>query len=253
MQLLNGPGVTTFTTMKRIFINQLFSLPTLFLSRLLALVWLTVPVMSSPVSAQEKPKDPRSWSNLSEEEQKKLKEALRTVWSDPTVLSARESVNRSAQEYQLAVREMIKKQNPETAILLDKVQKSQPPGMMQMFLGEVHGTKRPMHGFGLTPPPMMERMNETQRARFKEAETKAKMRPEVVAAMEELKTLSQEDEEIRRKKMEAFRKLRQAHFEAMMEIDPELKEFLPPPGSPPGKSKNPKKGPSDVIEQSPAN
>ncbi len=248
MQLLNGPGVRTFKIMKRIFSNQLFYLLAgarrflIPLGRPLVvafwLIGLTIPAL---VLAQDKPKDSRGWSDLSEEDQKKLKEALRTVWSDPTVLSARESVNRSAHEYQLAVREMIKKQNPENAILLDRVQKSQPPGMMQMFLGDGHGAKRPM----LTSPAMMERMNDSQRARFKEVEAKAKMNPKVIAAMEELRALGQEDEEIRRKKMEAFRKLRHVQFEAMMEIDPELREFLPPPGSAPGMPKISKKGPVD--------
>lgn len=188
------------------------------------------------LAAQEKKRDGNGWSELSEADQKKLREALRTVWSDPTVLSARENVNRSALEYHRAIRELIGKQDPATALLLDRVQKNQ-SGVLNTAIGDVRKKHfHPISGARLTqiiaPPAMMERMAEDQKVKFQAAGARAKELPKVVEAIEELKNLSKEDEEIRMKKMEAFRKFRKVYFEAIVEIEPELKALMPSPGGP---------------------
>ncbi|MDF1815204.1 MAG: hypothetical protein P1V20_23590 [Verrucomicrobiales bacterium] len=190
------------------------------------------------LTAQEHERRESGWSNLPEEDQKKLREALRTVWSDPIVLSARENVNRSAREYQQAVRDTIKKQDPETARLLERVQRDQ-TGFLHTAMGS-NGKKKHIHGASVgrlsqmvAPPGMLDKMSEEQKQRFKEAATKARQQPDVIGAIEELKALSNQDEEIRRKKLDAFRKFRKAYFDAIAEIDPELKMHIPPPGPPP--------------------
>lgn len=200
--------------------------------------------LSAPgLMAQEEDPEKCGWSDLSETDQKKLREALRTVWSDPTVVSARENVNRSAHEYRRAVRETIGKQDPETAQLLEKIDRSQ-SGLLQSVM-DSGGMRKPHHGpmtgrlsQMVAPPHMMDKMTDEQKARFKEAGVKARKKPEVMAALEQMKNLSKEDDQIRVKKMEAFRKFRLVYFESIAEIDPELKSFIPPPGPPKGKSRS---------------
>ena len=211
---------------------------------------------SVTLAAQEKerPKGNSGWEELTKEEQQKLREALRTVWSDPNVLSARENVNRSAKEYHTAVRESIGKKDPATRKLLERVQKSQ-SGFVQAAMGGSGGFKKHIHGASvnrlsqlIAPPGIMEKMSQEQKEKFKEVGAQAKQQPGVVQAIEELKSLSKADEEIRQKKLEAFRKFRRAYFDAIIEIEPTLEQFLPPPGSSPphlhgkGKGKGSRKG-----------
>ena len=124
---------------------------------------------------------------LSPEEMKKLREALRDVWTDPTVLSARENVNRSAREFQKAVSESIARSDPEAAKLLQKVQKSQ-SGLLQKVMGGDRG-KRPPFGSvrnfeHMIGPAMMDRMDPEQKDRYRAASEEAKKHPEVIAAIE---------------------------------------------------------------------
>ena len=180
------------------------------------------------------------WQKLSPQDQKKLREALREVWTDPQVISARENVNRSAQEYQEAIRETIASKDPDTAKLLERIQKSR----SALPYGERRngGAVKRYHSFlngarslelMLTPPGMMEKLSEQQRARFGNLSKQAREKPEVVQALRELKRIHEEDESIRKRKFEAIQKFRRLYFEALVELEPGLKEFIPPPRSGP--------------------
>ena len=196
--------------------------------------------------AQDKPdgrkmSDRERWSQLSPEDQKRLREALRTVWSDPKVLSARENVNRSVREYQEAIRETIANQDPETAKLLEKLNRGK-GGLLPGGSG-MEGAKRHYsmisNGRGLDqmllPPSMIEKMDPEQKKRFMEVSKQARAETEVIAALRAVEGLHKEDEALRRKRFEALRKFRRSYFEAVARIDPELKKFIPPPRSkPPG-------------------
>ena len=205
-------------------------------------VWgclLALLLFSMPTHAQEqvsKKQDAvKTWSNLSDAEKKKLREALRMVWSDPKVISARENVNRSAREYQKAIKETIATLDPETAKLLDHIQRTK-SGMLHTAMGETtikRGAKGPFRSLEhlVAPPLMMDKMNDDQRKRFIKASAEARNRPEVTSALEKLKELGKEDEAIRQRKFEMIRNYRRTYFEALVQIDPTLSEFVPQPGS----------------------
>lgn len=196
----------------------------------------------SSVYSQERPhgshSDPKAeiWSKLSKEEQEKIRAALRAVWSDPEVLSAREDVNRSTAEFQEAIRKSIENQSPETARILKRLHQLAPstPGP------NGHGRKGSgLHAAGLPrgagwslellpPPQIWDNMSPDEKKQFRKAAEAARGSSGVASAREELGRIRKEDDKIRRKKFEAFRKYRRAYFDAMIESDPSLKSRLEP-------------------------
>lgn len=208
------------------------------------LICITAPVILavSGVFAQERPDRSRSnemaevWSKLSDEEQEKIRAAVRAVWSDPEVLTAREDVNRSTAEFQEAIRKSIEKQSPETARILKRLHQLVPttPGP------NGHGRKGSgFHAAGLPrgagwslellpPPQVWEAMSPTEKKQFRKAAEAVRSDSRVVSAREELGLLRKEDDKIRRQKFEAFRNYRRAYFDAMIETDPSLKSRLEP-------------------------
>lgn len=184
-------------------------------------------------------KEMAGWSNLSKEEQVEVREAMRSAWSDPVVINARANVNKAAHEYQKAIRETIGKRDPEIRKLLDKLQKSE-SGLVNTAMGgsggrinkHIHAASVNRLSQMIAPPGMLEKMSPEQKAEFNEVASKAKRQPEVVQAIEDLKSLAAEDEKIRKKKIEAYRKFRKAYFDAIVEIDPEFKNVIPPLNGP---------------------
>ena len=208
------------------------------------LICIAAPVIvaDSGVFAQERPHDSPSnekaevWSKLSKEEQEKIRAAVRTVWSDPEVLAAREDVNRSTAEFQEAIRKSIEKQSPETARILKRLHQLVPatpgpngPGRKGSGLHAAGIPRGAGWSLELLPPPQVwETMSAEEKKQFRKAAEAARSASSVASAREELGRLRTEDEKIRRKKFEAFRNYRRAYFDAMIETDPSLKSRLEP-------------------------
>lgn len=168
------------------------------------------------------------WSALSEEERVRLREALREVWADPVVVSAREGVTNATEAYQEAIRVAIVRDDPELAELLKRVQAAS-EGMSRERVGGgpqgPFGGRRPGdHSMG--PPAFLDRLSEGDRERFLQAEEKAKSSEAVMAARKELDELRKQDEQLRVQRMEAYRRMRKAILGAIIEADPGLREKL---------------------------
>ncbi len=197
-----------------------------------------------------------AWDNLSEEEQTKLKEALRKVWSDPAVVSAREDIERASDAYRAAMKESISKGDPAIAALLQKVQSAN-EGEARARIGG-----RPPMGFGkkrdferlIHPPGFLENLNERQREKYKKAEAAARESEEMKAAMASLETMRREDASFQKKRIEIFRNVRKTFYQEMVKFDPELEEIIPRggPSEDLDSSKRRKKGPKEKGSKKPA-
>ncbi len=225
---------------------------------LLSIAFLTLPCLclgQSEEKGKEKQKGMRHieqsdvWSSLSPQEKEALREALRAVWSDPDVLSARESVNRSANEYQVAIREAIAQHAPESSQLLARITQASahnangsrkgllppPGGKGKGGPGKGGGTggglfKRGgngMLGQMMTSPMLLEKMTPEQKEKFRKASESARQQGPVVDALAEIKALSKQEDETRKKRHEALKKFRKAYFQAVVEADPTLAELMP--------------------------
>lgn len=193
------------------------------------------------------------WESLSKEEQERLRTALREVWTDPSVLSAREEVRQATEDYQRAVRAAIVKSDPELGRLLSRAQ-SHSEGRMQErmgsggFQGGRMGMRRPGE-YSMGPPAFLESLTPEERARFEKAEKAAQASEGVLSAKQQFEALRKEDEALRRKRLDAHRKLRKAILDGMLAEDPALKERIDelravpkmmPKGGVKGKGKPPK-------------
>ncbi len=173
------------------------------------------------------------WNSLSEEERKKLREVLRRVWSDPEVQSAREEVKNAAENYKNAVKTAVGNEDPLVAKLLVKVQSENAGNVSQLlpgrppFPGDGKGERRGSEHLLVGPPGFLERLTEEQRRKFLKAQAIAKDSPAVKDAFKELDKIREKDESFRKERLQAFKKLRKASYQALLSVDPELKEFLP--------------------------
>lgn len=169
-------------------------------------------------------KSPPRWEKLDEEQKQKLRKALREVWTDPSVVGAREEVKTASEAYQKAIRNAIGKSDPDVAQMLRRLQSINegrsrervgggPPGRM---MGRRDGE------YPMGPPGFVESLSEDERKRFREAEEKARESESVREAREALEELRERDEQLRRTRMEIHRRIRVATLNAMVEIDPSL-------------------------------
>ncbi len=178
------------------------------------------------------------WNSLSEEESKKLREVLRRVWADPEVQSAREEVKNAAENYKKAVKNAVGEEDPLVAKLLVKVQSENAGNMSQLlptrhpFPGEGKGDRRGAEHLLIGPPGFLEKLTEEQRRKFLKAQAIAKDRPAVKEALKDLEKIRKKDESFRKERLQAFMKLRKAGYQALLSVDPELKDILPK-GEPP--------------------
>lgn len=164
----------------------------------------------------------RIWESLSEEQRSQLREALREVWSDPAVLSAREDVKHASDAYQAAIREAVQRVDPEVAELVVKLQ-SASEGKSRERLGGGGQSKfvpRRPGDYPMGPPGYLDNLSNEEKARFKKAQEKARESEAVQAAREELESLREEDGDLRRRRLMAHKKMRKAIMESMVEIDP---------------------------------
>ena len=188
---------------------------------------------SGPTSGKEKTSEKSNaeakefWSSLSEEEQNKLRDALRTVWTDPGVISARESVKEAADAYQESIRSAVSKQDPTVAGLMKRFQEANEGQMRDRIGGGPPGRMGQRRGFNaISPPGFMEKLSAEEREQFRKAESAAMEADSVKAARRAIDELRKEEETLRSKRMEAHRNMRRATFDAMIEAEPALREKI---------------------------
>lgn len=182
-----------------------------------------------------------AWESLSDEQRERLREALREVWTDPAVVTAREEVKHAGDAYQAAVKSAMERVDPSVAELLAKVQGSGgrsperggafPPGGPGNSGGPGPGGPGGqgggmMRGFDelFKPPGFLESLSSETRERFRKAEEEALKSEAVKQARGDLTKVRDEDDALRRKRIEAHRRLRKAILEEMVRIDPGLVE-----------------------------
>jgi len=186
------------------------------------------------------------WERLSEQEREKLRVALRDVWADPAVLSAREEVNEATKAFQEAIRFAMTNADPAVAELLKEVQSPSRGPLTGRSPGRPGGQKH--MGEGPTgPPAFFEKMTPEERAQFRKVEAKARESEAVLTIRKELEAIQKEDEQLRRKRMETYRKMRRVVLAAMVKEDPTLGDKIAElgtlkgpggKGGPKGKGKN---------------
>lgn len=162
------------------------------------------------------------WESLSDEQKMQLREALRDVWSDPAVLSAREDVKQASDAYQAAVREAVRRADPEVADLVVKLQSSSEGKARERIGGPSKFGMRRSGDYPMGPPGYLDGLSDEERARFKKVQEQARESAAVKEARKELEELHARDNELRRRRLMAHRKLRKAIMESMVEIDPEI-------------------------------
>lgn len=202
----------------------------------LLLLLLSLSFVSASLSAGPEESAPTAlkperakWESLSEKDREKLRVALREVWTDPAVLSAREEVKLASEAYQEAIRQAVAKSDPTLVDLLAKVQEGNEGTISERMKGDGPGRFGPGRGFEYPtgPPAFLEKLTAEERVKFKEAEETARNAPKVLEAKKEMEQLRAQDEQIRKKRMEAHLKMRRAVLEAMFEENPELKKLQP--------------------------
>lgn len=209
------------------------------------LAWMSL----ASAAAQEKEKEavkPRvwekkdrekieAWEALSPEQREKLREALRGVWTDPAVINAREEVKHASEAYQAAIKAAVEKTDPSVAELLSKVQGAGMMGPMPPGApgnpggsgnpgGQGSAAGGPGRGFEpqIRPPGFLDSLTPEARETFRKAEEQALSSENVKAVRAELDQIRQEDEALRRKRIEVHRKLRKVTVDEMIRIDPSI-------------------------------
>tara|TARA_R110000850_G_scaffold64695_29_gene145111 strand:+ start:1473 stop:2183 length:711 start_codon:yes stop_codon:yes gene_type:complete len=196
-------------------------------------MWLTMGLVSADEGQDAERRgegsDPKRemWESLTEGEQEKLRNALREVWADPSVISAREDVKQASDAYQNAIRLAVERVDPSVAGSLAKAQKANEGHMKERLGGGLPGRggiRRPAD-YPMSPPGFLEKLSTEEREKFRSAEEAAKKTDSVKAAIKALDELAKSDEALRRKRLEAHRRMRQLILDAMVEVDPSLEEL----------------------------
>gem|GEM_PF-558043 len=188
------------------------------------------------------------WESLSDEQREKLRQALRDVWTDPAVIAAREEVKQAGDAYQAAIKAAVSRADPSVAEVMSKIQRSNsgvahehiwgraPVAMGQGGKGLTPTAHPPgfaekggsvsRRGFDdqIKPPGFFDGMPPEVRVKFRAAEESAMASEAVKAARAELDRIRGEDELLRRKRLEAHRKLRKVTLDEIVRIDPSLAE-----------------------------
>ena len=173
-------------------------------------------------------KDSREkWDSLSDEDREKLRKALREVWTDPGVLSAREEVRVASESYQKAIRNAIGKADPSVAGLLTEVQAMNEGATQDRLKGSGPGRFSPYRGieYPAGPPTFLEKLTSEEREMFKAAEEKAQNSEAVLGLKKEMEDLKSQDEQVRRRRMEVHFKIRRAVLDEIFSSSPELKSL----------------------------
>lgn len=214
-----------------------------------AVLFLTIaaPCYSRICYADKQPAGPKSemvglrdreaWDSLSEEEKTKLKEALRKVWSDPAVVSARGDIQRAADDYRDAMKNAVSNSDPEIAALLEKVQSANEGHFKERIgsrMGGIPGSGKRNVEFFLHPPGYLESLSKEEQTQYRNALGIAKETPELKKAFAEVEKIRNRDEEVQKAKVEAIRNLRRTYIQEMVKADPEVEKIIPRGGFPKG-------------------
>lgn len=208
-----------------------------------------------PGSANERFRDKgeaarlEAWQSLSPEQREKLKEALRNVWTDPAVMSAREEVKQAGDAYQESIRAAVSRVDPAMGEVMSKIQRSnsgmahdhiwgspalgkgEPPKGNSQGQGQGQGPQgggargKRAFDYQIKPPGFLETLPEAEREKFRQAEEMSLDAASVKAARLALDQIRDEDEALRRKRFEAHRTLRKVTLDEMIRIDPSLAEI----------------------------
>lgn len=165
-----------------------------------------------------------AWESLTPEQREKLKETLRDVWADPAVIAARAEVKQASDAYQAALKAAVSRADPSIADALAKIQQA------NSGIAHEHISGRPLLGMGpkrgfeeeFKPPGFLDSLPPEVREKFRIAEAEAMKAPSVKEARAELEEIRQEDEAVRSRRLEAYRKLRKAVMDEMVRIDPSI-------------------------------
>lgn len=162
-----------------------------------------------------------AWESLDPEQRTKLREALRVVWTDPAVINAREEVKQASEVYQATIKSAVERVDPSLAELLSRVRNVDGLGPGR---GGPGAPPRDLDG-PIRPPGFLDSLPPEAREKFRKAEEAALKSEAVKAARAELAQIREEDEALRRKRIEAHRKLRKATVEEMIRVDPSVAEI----------------------------
>lgn len=189
------------------------------------------------------------WESLSEEQREKLRQALREVWTDPAVIAAREEVKQAGDAYQEAIKAAVSRADPSVAEVMARIQRSNSGMAHEHIWGRPpvpmgqggKGMPQPPHGPGspekggpgsrrvfddqIKPPGFLDKLPPEERAKFRKAEETAMESEVVKAARAELDKIREEDEALRRKRLEAHRRLRKITIDEMERLDPSIAEI----------------------------
>lgn len=205
---------------------------------LAALLFVSGPAVSgkdaSPKKREAAKADSRSevWMQLEPDQRSKLREALREAWTDPAVINAREEVKQAGEAYQAAIKAAVERIDPSLVALLQKVQAAEGPWPGRET--DASDSKKPKgrgvgggKGFGdqIKPPGFLESLSPEAREKFQKAEETALESEAVKAARAELAKIREEDEALRRKRLEAHRKLRRVTLDEMVRADPSIADL----------------------------
>lgn len=169
----------------------------------------------------------QAWDELTPEQKEKLRQALRDVWADPAVIAARAEVKQASDAYQAAVKAAVSRADPSIADALAKIQRA------NSGIAHEHISGRPPMGLGpkrgfedeFKPPGFLDSLPPEAREKFRKAESEAVKAESVTAVRAELEEIRRQDEELRSKRLEAYRKLRKAVTDEMVRIDPSIAEL----------------------------
>ncbi len=165
-----------------------------------------------------------AWEALTPEQREKLKQALRDVWTDPAVVTARAEVKQASDAYQAAVKAAVSRADPSIADALAKIQRANSGMVHEHIFGRPPLGMGPKRGVEdeFKPPGFLDSLPPEAREKFRLAEAEAMKTESVKAARAELESIRHEDEALRSKRLEAYRKLRKAVMDEMVLIDPSL-------------------------------
>jgi hypothetical protein len=198
-----------------------------------ALVTLSGPLLADePDFPRMKPGDrgddarAKMWESLTPEQRDKLREALRDVWIDPAVINAREEVKQATDAYQAAIKAAVSRADPSIAGVMAKIQEANSGAVNDRIAGRPSMGPGGKPGFEgqIRPPGFLESISPEMREKIKKAEDAAIATGIVTAAKDELDSIREEDDALRRKRIEAHRKLRKVTVDEMVRIDPSLSE-----------------------------
>lgn len=166
-------------------------------------------------SKREARKQATALDSLRPEEKERLRKVLRSAWSDPSVINAREDVQRASEAYQSAIRSAVERMDPSAVEWIARMQgRGHSPVGRGNEVVRFEDQNRALSWIESLDPEI--------RDRVRKAEKEAEKAEAVVKARESLGKIHEEDEALRRRRLEAHRELRRATVEEILRIDPSL-------------------------------